>query len=73
PKLLSMVLNAIAKYDIDLTKIESRPTRNQAWEYMFFLDFKGHRDDENIRLALSEVAILTDYLNVLGSYQTVHY
>lgn len=73
PKLLSMVLNAIAKYDIDLTKIESRPTRNQAWEYMFFLDFKGHRDDKNIQLALSEVAILTDYLNVLGSYQTVHF
>ncbi len=73
PKLLSMVLNAIAQYEIDLTKIESRPTRNKAWDYMFFLDFKGHCEDENIKQALESVSQITDYLNILGSYQTEHY
>jgi len=73
PNLLSLVLNSLANYNIDLTKIESRPTRNKAWEYMFFLDFKGHQKDDKISEALISISGITDFLNVLGSYQTTTY
>ena len=73
PKLLSHVLDKLAEYNIDLTKIESRPTRLNAWEYVFFLDFKGHHQQPEIAQALAAVKKVTDYLNVLGSYQSTHF
>lgn len=53
---------------ISLTRIESRPSRRQPWEYLFFIDFLGHEGDEAVRTALDDLAASTTTLQVLGSY-----
>ncbi|HNQ34707.1 MAG TPA: prephenate dehydratase [bacterium] len=53
---------------LNLTKIESRPTKRRAWEYVFFVDFLGYKDDPEVREALSELEKLCLFLRVLGSY-----
>jgi len=62
------ILVPFKKLNINLTKIESRPTRRKAWEYVFFLDFLGHIKDKKIKKALSEVSNQCVFLKVLGSY-----
>ena len=56
------------KYGINLTKIESRPTKKKAWEYVFFVDFEGHIKDNNVSDALEALQDYTIYLKHLGSY-----
>ncbi|MBE0477726.1 prephenate dehydratase [Candidatus Aerophobetes bacterium] len=56
------------KHSINLTKIESRPTKKKAWEYVFFVDFMGHKDDEDVKKALSELEKECFFLKILGSY-----
>lgn len=56
------------KYGVNLTKIESRPSKKKAWEYYFFVDLSGHKDDARIKKALSELERRCTYLKVLGSY-----
>ncbi|MDO8489075.1 MAG: prephenate dehydratase [Candidatus Omnitrophota bacterium] len=56
------------KYGVNLTKIESRPSKKKAWEYYFFVDITGHKDDEKIKKALNELERKCNYLKVLGSY-----
>lgn len=56
------------KYGLNLTKIESRPTKKKAWEYIFFVDFVGHIDAQNVKKALSELEKSCSVLKVLGSY-----
>lgn len=56
------------KANLNLTKIESRPTKKKAWEYVFFIDFIGHREDENVRSALAELEKSCLFLKILGSY-----
>ena len=54
--------------DINLTKIESRPLRDGQWEYVFFVDFSGHCEEEAVRNALEKVEANCVFLKVLGSY-----
>ncbi len=68
PGSLYHALEEFAKRGINLTKIESRPTRQRPWEYYFFLDFEGHKDDEPYKEALSALAKKVIFLKVLGSY-----
>ena len=56
------------KHGLNLTRIESRPSKRNPWEYYFFIDFEGHRDDEPARAALKEVHERCIYLQILGSY-----
>lgn len=56
------------KYGVNLTKIESRPSKKKAWEYYFFVDILGHQDDYKIKRALSELERKCSYLKILGSY-----
>ncbi len=56
------------KFDINLTKIESRPTKKKAWEYIFFVDFLGHRDDEDVKQALNLLEKKCLFFKILGSY-----
>ena len=56
------------KYGVNLTKIESRPSKKKAWEYYFFVDISGHQDDYKIKKALSELERRCTYLKILGSY-----
>lgn len=53
---------------ISLTRIESRPSRRQAWEYLFFIDLVGHRDDQTIQQALAKLSQHSSTLQILGSY-----
>lgn len=55
-------------YDIDLVRIESRPSRSDAGNYVFFIDFTGHCDDLGVQSALEEVKAFSSELKVLGSY-----
>lgn len=61
-------LSAFALRDLNMTKIESRPLRGKPWEYLFYLDFIGHKDDPVARNALGHLAELADMLRVLGCY-----
>jgi len=54
--------------NINLTKIESRPTKLRAWEYIFFVDFVGHIEDENVKRALRQLEKECLLLKILGSY-----
>ncbi|MDI6758624.1 MAG: prephenate dehydratase [Candidatus Omnitrophota bacterium] len=56
------------KYGINLTKIESRPSKKKAWDYYFFVDLEGHKDNRHIKKALSELDSKCKFLKVLGSY-----
>ncbi len=65
------MLSPFSKYGVNLTKIESRPTKRKAWEYVFFVDFVGHKDDEMVKKALSELEEKCFFLKVLGSYPRI--
>jgi chorismate mutase/prephenate dehydratase len=56
------------KSKINMTKIESRPNRQKAWEYFFFVDFLGHAADARVQKALAELARHTMFVKILGSY-----
>ena len=56
------------KNRINLTKIESRPSKKKAWEYYFFVDMAGHYKDKNVKRALGELEGRCTYLKILGSY-----
>jgi prephenate dehydratase len=69
PGALFRALSALALRDLDLVKIESRPLRGKPWEYLFYLDLLGHRDEPNVRNALSHLTEVADFLRILGSYR----
>lgn len=68
---LHSMLEPFARNEINLTKIESRPSRRKAWEYIFFVDIEGHIEDEKIKKTLDEVKNECLFLKVLGSYPAV--
>ena len=68
PGTLHEALGEFSGRGINLTKIESRPTRQKPWEYNFYLDFEGHRSDAAIKEALGRVEDISVFLKVLGSY-----
>ncbi len=68
PGALHRVLSELAKRDINLTKIESRPRRNRPWHYLFYVDFEGHEDQPDVREALLGILKQASFLKVLGSY-----
>ncbi len=53
---------------INLTRLESRPSKKKAWDYVFFVDFIGHKDDENVKEALKKLEENSIFLRILGSY-----
>jgi len=61
-------LAALKRYAINMTKIESRPSKTKAWEYYFFVDVEGHAEDPNVKKALAELAEHCLVMTVLGSY-----
>lgn len=56
------------KYGINLTKIESRPSKKKAWNYYFFVDLDGHKDNPRIKKALLELEDRSKFIKILGSY-----
>jgi prephenate dehydratase len=68
PGALLMILSEFAYGGINLTKIQSRPTKKGLGDYMFFVDLAGHVDDENVRLALDCLRLKLRQVKLLGSY-----
>lgn len=62
------VLGVFAEYDINLTKIESRPSKEKLGSYIFFVDFEGHRTDNKIGNIINTIKNKVGYTKVLGSY-----
>lgn len=62
------ILGPFARHNINLTKIESRPTKKKPWEYIFFVDLEGHVADNRVRQAMDEVEKECLSFKVLGSY-----
>ena len=65
---LYQIINEFYQHKINLTKIESRPNKNTAWEYNFYVDFEGHQDDSSIKDVLQKLRENTTFLKILGSY-----
>ncbi|MFA5116022.1 MAG: prephenate dehydratase [Candidatus Omnitrophota bacterium] len=56
------------KNHINLTKIESRPSKKKAWDYYFFVDLQGHYNENSVKKALDELQVNCTFLKILGSY-----
>ena len=69
PGSLYQVLKEFFRKSINLTRIESRPTKETPWEYYFYVDFDGHYNDEKVMLALNRIKTQTKFFKLLGSYQ----
>lgn len=69
PGSLYSVLQEFALRNINLTKIESRPTKNIPWEYYFFVDLEGNINDDKVSTSLSAVKTATIFFKLLGSYK----
>ena len=68
PGSLYKILGIFEKDDVNLTKIESRPSKKGLGRYLFFIDFIGHKNDELIRNIISDIDENTYFLKILGSY-----
>ena len=62
------VLEVFKKYEVNLTNIESRPSKKKQWEYYFFADFMGHRSEQRVQKAIDEAGRHCLAISVLGSF-----
>jgi len=65
---LADVLDVFKRYDINMTNIESRPSKKRQFEYYFFVDFLGHRTDKNVQEGIEEARKHCLQLSILGSF-----
>lgn len=65
---LHAMLTPFMRNKINLTKIESRPSKKKAWEYYFFADCEGHQKDPRVARALGQLARMCTFIKILGSY-----
>jgi chorismate mutase/prephenate dehydratase len=65
---LYKTLESFYIYGVNLTKIESRPSKKKAWDYVFFVDLDGHMEDQSVRLALESLSKDNRIIKILGSY-----
>lgn len=68
PGALHQILEPFNTHNIDMTRVESRPSRSGAWNYVFFIDFDGHIDEPRVQPVLKEIAESAADMKVLGSY-----
>jgi len=68
PGALFRILEPFERLQVSLTKIETRPSKKEAWEYVFFIDFEGHVDDENVQELFGSLELHTAEIKILGSY-----
>ncbi len=65
---LQKLLAPLAEHDVNMTRIESRPSRRRKWHYVFFVDIDGHADDRKVAPALAKLRKRAQLFRVLGSY-----
>jgi chorismate mutase/prephenate dehydratase len=68
PGAVHALLEPFAKHRVSMSRLESRPARTGLWEYLFFVDLEGHRDDPPVAAALAELRERAPFLKLLGSY-----
>jgi chorismate mutase/prephenate dehydratase len=68
PGTLYELIEPFYRFNINMTKIESRPTKKKLWEYNFFIDFEGHFKDKKIGEVTDVLKSRTIMLKILGSY-----
>jgi chorismate mutase/prephenate dehydratase len=68
PGALLHLLGPLARHGVNMTRIESRPSRRRKWDYVFFVDLDGHADDPPVKKALDEVKEKATLFKVLGAY-----
>jgi chorismate mutase/prephenate dehydratase len=68
PGALHNLLEPFRRHNVDMTRLESRPSRSSKWSYVFFIDFIGHIDDQAVNLVLQELTDEVADLKILGSY-----
>jgi chorismate mutase/prephenate dehydratase len=68
PGALYKLLEPFHRHGVSLTSIETRPSKTGMWSYVFFIDFEGHRDDDNIQTVLGEIDSDALEVKMLGSY-----
>ncbi|MEC7812786.1 MAG: prephenate dehydratase domain-containing protein, partial [Verrucomicrobiota bacterium] len=65
---LHEVMGPFRKYRLNMTRIESRPSKRKAWEYLFFIDCDGHYGDKKVANAIEELERISRFVKILGSY-----
>ena len=68
PGLLYRLLEPIERHGVNMTRIESRPSRQGIWEYIFFIDLEGHRSEAKMQALFTEIRTVASLFRVLGSY-----
>ena len=68
PGAVHALLEPLAQHGVSMTRFESRPARTGLWEYLFFVDLAGHREDPPVAAALAELGQRAPFLKLLGSY-----
>jgi len=68
PGAMHELLAPFADHGVDMTRLESRPSRTGMWEYVFFVDLAGHQQDERVAQALEQLRGRASFLKILGSY-----
>lgn len=68
PGALFKLLKPFNEHDVDMTRLETRPSPSGNWNYVFFIDFVGHQDDKKVQAALNDIRKIAAELKLLGSY-----
>lgn len=68
PGSLVDILRFLSERNINMSKIESRPKKGERWQYLFFVDLEGHREDPKVKEALERISRESSYFKLLGSY-----
>ncbi|WP_338862770.1 prephenate dehydratase [Mycetohabitans rhizoxinica] len=68
PGAVFRMLEPLARHGVSMSRFESRPARSSAWEYFFYIDLEGHRQDAAVAAALAELEHTAAYVKILGSY-----
>ena len=68
PGALHRLIAPFAEHGVSMSRIESRPSRREAWDYNFFVDVEGHREDPSVQSAMAQVEAFATVFRVLGSY-----
>ncbi len=68
PGLLSQLIEPLSTHEVTMTRLESRPSKNKMWGYIFFIDVLGHQEDDNLKKAFLEIKNRSSLLRILGSY-----